>query len=417
MAGSDSYVTSFAGRATPAEPAWLGSRRQRAIDDFAKRGFPGRREEAWRFSDLGPLTQRDFPPASPASASADLKAAIESERIAGTTTLVLVNGRIAGDLSDPLPDGVATLAAEPQEAAFAAADRSGPAALNAAFSADGLVLRLAAGATLAQPLHLIHVADVAGGSIHARHLIDLGENARARVIETHLASTGPAHWSNEVATVRLAKGAVLDHAKLLTRATDQIHLAEHDIDVGEHARYDGFFLTVGFHRSRQDVFVTLGHKAECAIGGVALLRGEQEATLATTIDHAAPGATTHEVFKAVLDGAAHAVFQGCIRVAEDAQKTNANQLSQTLLLSDDARIDTKPELEILADDVKCSHGATVGALDEDQFFYLVSRGIPEAEARSMLIAAFAGSALDTVADSDLRAHLTRHVELWLGETR
>jgi Fe-S cluster assembly protein SufD len=419
MAITENYAASFARRSGPAEPRWLDQRRRHAIDDFSARGFPTRREEAWRFSDLSPLTQQIFPPALGGVASPSLRALADSHRLPGTTSLVLINGRVAADLSDALPAGVATLAAAPDHASFAESDRSGPAALNAAFSADGLVLRLDSGTSLAQPLHLIQITDAAEtASFHTRHLVELGQDARALLIETHLAPKGNAQWSNAVTLIRLAKGAVLEHAKLIAGADDLIHLAEQSVEIGEHARYDGFFLTVGGHLSRQDIFTRLGGvKAECAIGGVALLRGAQEATLATTVLHASPGGTTREIFKSVLDDRSHAVFQGCIRVAPDAQKTNANQLSQTLLLSDGAHVDAKPELEILADDVKCSHGTTVGALDDDQFFYLVSRGIPEPEARSMLIAAFASSALDTVANAELRSYLARHVEAWLGDLR
>jgi Fe-S cluster assembly protein SufD len=378
-------------------------------------GFPSRRSEAWRFSDLAPLTEQAFPPLAGGAPSPALASLVAAHRIADATNLVLVNGVLAADLSDALPPGAASLARAPHQAAFADEAESGPAALNAAFSGDGLVLHVAAGASLEKLLHLIHVTSAErAASFHVRHYLDLAEASRARLIETHLAAEGTAHWSNEVTNIRLAARAELLHAKLVGGGNSLIHLAEESVLVGEQARYEGSFLGLGGRLARQDLTVRLGHKADCAIGGLFLLRGEEEATLASTIRHDAPGATTREIFKSVLHDASHAIFQGCIRVAPDAQKTKAHQLSQTLLLSDRARVDAKPELEILADDVKCSHGATVGALDETQLFYLVSRGIPAAEAGAMLVAAFAASALDIVSDDTMRRSLAAQVEGWLG---
>jgi Fe-S cluster assembly protein SufD len=415
MSVADSYQAAFAARPARAEPGWLGQRRSRALDSFRRTGFPSRRNEAWRFSNLAPLTEQAFPPLVGGAPSPALLDLVAAHRLAEATNLVLVNGVLAPELSDALPPGAASMARAPEETAFADEAESGPAALNAAFSGDGLVLHVAAGATLEGLLHLIHVTSAErAASFHVRHFVDLAEGARARLIETHVAAEGAAHWSNEVTNIRLASGAEFLHAKLVGGGDSLIHLAEETVLVGDHARYEGSFLGLGGRLARQDLTVRLGHKADCAIGGLFLLHGEEEATLASTIRHDAPGATTREIFKSVLHDASHAIFQGCIRVAPDAQKTNAHQLSQTLLLSDRARIDAKPELEILADDVKCSHGATVGALDEDQLFYLVSRGIPAAEAGAMLVAAFAASALDIVSDDTMRRSLAAQVQGWLG---
>jgi Fe-S cluster assembly protein SufD len=415
MSVADSYQSAFAARPAGAEPAWLGQRRRRAIESFRRTGFPTRRSEAWRFSDLAPLTGQAFPPLAGGAASPSLESLVAAHRIADATNLVLVNGALAAGLSDALPAGAASLAAAPDQAAFAEEGESGPAALNAAFSADGVVLHVAAAAALERVLHLIHVTSAENAaSFHVRHLVTLGAGARARLVETHLAVAGSRHWSSEVTAIRLDARAELLHAKLLGGADSLIHLAEQSVHVGEHARYEGFFLGLGGRLARQDLTVRLGHKADCVVGGLFLLRGEEEAALASTIHHDSPGGTTREIFKSVLYDSAHAIFQGCIRVAPDAQKTNAHQLSQTLLLSERARVDTKPELEILADDVKCSHGATVGALAEDQLFYLISRGSPEAEARAMLVTAFAASALDTVSDETMRRTLAAALEGWLG---
>jgi Fe-S cluster assembly protein SufD len=414
MSVADSYQAAFSARAREAEPAWLGLRRRRAIESFRRTGFPSRRSEAWRFSNLAPLTEQPFPPLAGGVASPELLALVAAHRIADAANLVLLNGALAAELSDTLPAGAASLAGAPNQAAFAEEVESGPAALNAAFSGDGLVLHVAAATALERPLHLIHVTSSQdAASFHVRHLVALGAGARARLIETHLA-LGAVHWSSEVTAIRLEARAELLHAKVVGGSDSLIHLAEETVLVGEHARYEGFFLGLGGRLARQDLTVRLGPKGDCAVGGLFLLRGEEEATLASTIHHDAPGGTTREIFKSVLHDAAHAIFQGCIRVAPDAQKTNAHQLSQTLLLSERARVDSKPELEILADDVKCSHGATVGALDAEQLFYIISRGIPETQARSMLVTAFAASALDSVSDEMMRRTLAAQLEGWLG---
>ena len=415
MSVMDSYREAFAARPLHGEPPWLGQRRRHAIERFERTGFPSRREEAWRFSDAAALTEHAFPPAAGGAVSPALGDLVAAQRIAEATNIVLLNGAFAAELSDALPPDVKTLSSAPQEEAFAGEDATGLAALNAAFASEGVALAVAADARLERPLHLLHVTETSSGrSFHLRHLVTLGERAEARLIETHLASDGAAHWSNAVLTIRLGARALLQHGKRIAGADSLIHLADQAVSVADHARYDGFFLATGARLVRQDLTIRLGHKADCSVGAVFLLRGKEEATLASTIRHDAPGATTREIFKSVLEDSAHAVFQGCIRVAPDAQKTNANQLSQTLLLSDRAHVDTKPELEILADDVKCSHGATVGALDESQLFYLLSRGIPEAEARGMLVAAFAASALEMVEDETMRRILSGHVEAWLG---
>jgi Fe-S cluster assembly protein SufD len=198
--------------------------------------------------------------------------------------------------------------------------------------------------------------------------------------------------------------------------TDAIHFAQVRASIAADARYESFVLTLGGRLSRHDSFATFaGEGASCGLFGAYLLKGEQEATNATFVDHAVPKCTTDEVFKGVVDERAHGVFLGKIAVRPQAQKTNANQLNKNLLLSARANVDTKPELEILADDVKCSHGATVGDLDENAMFYLAARGIAADEARRMLIEAFAADAIDRIEDdAALRTHLLKHVQRWLG---
>jgi Fe-S cluster assembly protein SufD len=221
-----------------------------------------------------------------------------------------------------------------------------------------------------------------------------------------------------VTRVELAEGAALRHVTLQDDGDAAINTGIARVALATQARYDAFTLTLGALLSRADIIVTIaGERAYCGLGGAFLLRGRQEATIATLIDHAAPCSETSEVFKGVVEDRAHGVFQGKIQVRREAQKTNAHQLNKNLLLSPRAAIDSKPELEIYADDVKCSHGATIGDLDETAMFYLRTRGIPEAEARRMLIEAFAADALELVEDAPLQAYLRRHLDNWLANSR
>jgi Fe-S cluster assembly protein SufD len=410
-----SYLDAF--RAAPRrEPAALAERREAALKNFAEKGFPTRRQEAWRFTNLTPLQRGAFPPAI---VSAKTKPALDPYAFAGPAhRLVFVNGRFAPALSDlgALPHGARlaamadVLAEKPALAAsvIEESDTAGNqpfASLNAAFFADGFVLTLDPGVILNRPVAILHWADAAAPrSHHLRNLVLLGAGSGARIVESHAGEGG--YWSNIVTAVRLAEGAALDHVTLQDESGEAIHFAVTRATLGNKARYDSFSLALGGRLSRQDLLMRLeGEGARLGLNGGYLLRREQEATLATFVDHAAPGGTTRELFKGVVEDRAHGVFLGTIAVRPEAQKTDAHQLNKNLLLSPRATVDTKPELEILADDVKCSHGATVGDLDESAVFYLRARGIEEAEARRMLIEAFALDALDAIADEALRAYL------------
>jgi len=340
---------------------------------------------------------------------------------------VLVNGRVAPTLAKigNLPKGVtlgsaAEIAASHPALAARLLDRTDIAggqafaSLNAAFFADGFILTLDPGVVLEKPVEIIHWVDAAESSLHLRNLIQLGADSCATIIESYAGSGH--YWTNAVALVELAAGAALHQVKVQDEARDAIHFGQVRASLAADARYESFVLTLGGRLSRHDSFAAFaGEGAACGLFGAYLLRGEQEATNATFVDHAVPKCTTNEVFMGVVDERAHGVFLGKIAVRPQAQKTDAHQLNKNLLLSPRANVDTKPELEILADDVKCSHGATVGDLDENALFYLAARGIPADEARRMLIEAFAADAIDRIeGDSALRAHLLKHVHRWLG---
>jgi Fe-S cluster assembly protein SufD len=419
------YLDSY--RPAPDEPRWLAEGRTAALARFAELGLPTRREEAWRFTDLRPLQKIVYPPAAAGTRASD--AHITQWRLAGATwRIVLVDGVFAPNLSSlaDLPKGAwfastaATLATRPElleETLAPDANARQPfAALNAALFANGWVLALEPGVVLDRPLEVIHLARGAKPrSIHPRCAALLGAGSSARLVET-FAGTGD-YWTNAATTVRVGSGAKFAHVRVQDESDRAIHLALTQVRLAEAARYDGFALTLGARLSRLDLQVRFdGPGATCGLDGAFLLRGEQEATTATFIDHASPEGTTRELFKGVVEDRAHGVFLGRIAVREQAQKTNAQQTNRNLLLSRRAAIDTKPELEILADDVKCAHGATVGDLDEEQMFYLRSRGLAEEDARRLLVEAFAAETLDRVEDPDLREPLDRHLRRWLEGT-
>ena len=425
LAEAKPYVEAFAATRATNEPAWLGWRRDAAIKRFGELGFPTRRQESWRFNDLRPLTRNVFAPARDGAtaepAALDLcKLKVPSHRV------VLVNGGFSGKLSaiGALPKGVwlastaRTLADRPEllEPALRETDTAGAqpfAALNAALFADGFVLALEPGVTLDNPVEIIHLEQGVQQSFHLRNLIRLGAGSRATLVETYAGSG--ASWINAVGVIDLAQGAALTHVTVQDESREAIHLGQNRIELAAKSRYESFVLTLGGRLSRHDSVVKLdGEGAHGVLDGAYLLRGEQEATNATFVEHVAPGCTSREYFKGVAQDRAHGVFLGTIAVRPNAQKTDAHMLNKNLLLSRGAAIDSKPELDILADDVKCSHGATVGDLDEAALFYLESRGIPPDEARRMLVEAFAVEAVERVENPDLRAHLAAYLSRWLA---
>jgi len=422
------YLAAFAAQRRAAELPWLARHRRDALARFEQLGFPTRRDEAWRFTDLKPLQRAVYAPGEEgARPTPDLAV----WRYPGAThRIVLVNGRFAPELSQlgALPKGVwlastvTTLAERPEfiEAALDNTDTNGAqpfSALNAALFVDGFVLTLEPGVALEIPVEIIHVGRSDERSFHLRNLVRLSAGSRATLIETFVGEGQ--YWTNAVGVISLGAGAALRHVKIQDEAAAAIHFGQVRTTLAKDARYESFVLTLGGRLTRHDSFVKFdGEDAACGLFGAYLLRGEQEATNATFVDHAVPRCTTKEVFKGVIDERAHGVFLGRIAVRPQAQKTNAHQLNKNLLLSPRANVDTKPELEILADDVKCSHGATVGDLDEEALFYLEARGIPAPEARRMLIEAFAADAIEQIEDDvALRDFLADQVRRWLGEGR
>jgi len=411
---------------------WLSALRAEALAGVAESGLPNTRVEAWKYTNLKPLADSAPRPA----AEADVRAAVATDllpAIDGVHRLVFVNGRHRPDLSDAgaPPDGVelTTVAGALDKDAEALNGRLGAVArpnghvlvnLNTAFLADGAVLGIAPGAQVKRPVHLIFVATAGAEGTpahHPRNLIVAGAGSRACVVESHIATAdGIAYWSNPLAEITVEEGARLDHVKVQADSRAATHLSFAKAHVAAGGHYESFVMTLGAALSRNEIQVVLdGEDAVCRLNGTYLVGGRQHADTTTFITHAKPRCTSSEVYKGVLDGKARGVFQGKILVAKDAQQTNGHQLSRAVLLSDGTEVSTKPELEIYADDVKCSHGATTGELDDDSLFYLRARGIPAPQARRLLIRAFVGELIDEIAAPAVREHLDGLLRGWLDQ--
>jgi Fe-S cluster assembly protein SufD len=414
------YLARFA--RDPSEPDWLAASRRRAIARFAELGFPSRKSENWRYCDLQPLVEAPLLPQPRRSPNLDWA----REHLTGLLLpgkgprLVIVDGVAAPELSAAgLPDGVwfgsiARATREcPQPVRDAmAGDGDGVqpfAALNAAFFSDGFVLDIAPGVALDQPIEIVHLASGAGGaSVHTRNVVHLGDGSRAGIFEVY-AGEGR-YWRNDLIEIHLGDRAELSRTVLVEEAVEALHLARLEAKLGHRASFIGFALLLGGRTVRHEASLCLaGEGAQCRLDGAYIVAGNDEANIVTAVDHAAPGGQTRELIKGVAAGRGHGAFQGRIVVREDAQQTDAHQLSRNLLIGERAVIDTKPELEIYADDVKCSHGASVGDLDEAALFYLRARGIPDAEARHMLIDGFLREAVESIEDFAIRTHLLRRL--------
>ncbi|MCH7888949.1 MAG: Fe-S cluster assembly protein SufD [Proteobacteria bacterium] len=431
---SEAYVHRFAeAKATLAGHGlpWLAGLRERAIERFAALGFPTRRIEEWKFTDLRALTRTTFSPA-PRLANGVTGDAVGRFLPADLPShlLVFVNGHHRADLSDvgELPAGVrlcglaealaeAPELLEEQLCRDGALDGHAPLALNTAFMTDGAVLMLARGVALERPVHLLFLAtgDEAPAVAHPRNIIVAEAASRATVIETYAAPAAGAYWTNAVTDIVMEADASVRHVKVQAESHDAFHLAVTRVRLAKGSAYNSFVASVGGRLARNEITAVLGEGVECRLGGVYLARGRQHLDTTTLIDHARPASFSNEHYRGVLDDSAHGVFQGKIIIRPDAQKTDAHQLNKNLLLSRTAHVDTKPELEIHADDVKCSHGAATGALDAEALFYLRSRGLDTDLAQRLLIEAFVGEIIDEVETTALRAHLRRVAAAWLTQ--
>ena len=404
--------------ALPAEtygPAALNGWRAAARARFAQTGLPTGKNESWRFTSLKALSKLTLTAQAPDAVSIDALPAIALAQDRPRARLVLVNGRYRADLSDLKALQAAAagpLAAAPPTVlqALTAQDAQALeplAALNAAGGLDGAYVVVPAGVAEAALIEIVHVAVNSEGAAplnQPRLAITMAEGAAATIVEHHIGVGIGAAVVNAAADIHLAAGARLRHYVAQRAAESALHFSAASVTAVAGAAYDSFALNLGAKLSRHEVAVRLiGEGASCVLDGAYIVDGDRHTDTTTRIDHLSPGATSREVYKGVVDNGGQAVFQGKIVVHKDAQRTDGHQLNRALLLSDKAGVDAKPELEIYADDVKCSHGCTVGELDDAALFFLRARGIPKEEARALLIAAFLQEAVDDIADEDVRA--------------
>jgi Fe-S cluster assembly protein SufD len=395
--------------------------RRAAMERFIKLGFPGSRDEDWKLTNLAPLAKLPFKDCSQLAASfasADVEALGEF-----ALKLVFVDGWFSPELSSTrgLPGNVeiGNLDRALQEnwgqleahlAKYASYQNDALTALNTAFMRDGAFISIPPNMTVEQPICLIYIAtDAAEGCVmHPRNLILAGANSEARIVETYLGMSGNVYFANAVTELVAGESTRVDHYKLQQESTEAFHIATLQLQMEKSSTFSSHYLGFGGGLVRNQVRAHLGGEGcECTLNGLYVASGRQHLDNLTVIDHAMPRCASHELYKGILDGKAHGVFNGKIFVHQDAQKTDAKQTNQTLLLSEDAVINTKPQLEIYADDVKCTHGATVGQLDDEAIFYLRSRGIGAAQARALLTFAFANDVVRRVKVESLRARLEK----------
>jgi Fe-S cluster assembly protein SufD len=390
-------------------PRWLQELRDRGAARFAALGFPTTRDEDWRFTNVGRIASSEFRLAPRTHLGAEeLKGFVYTD---APHRLVVLDGQFSPELSrtSGLPTGTrfGSLASAVVEESDTAGRYLGQladfgsrafTALNTAFLSDGAFVQIPDGAILEDPLQIVFVS-VAGSSAmsHPRLLLIAGDGSQSRIIETYVGFADQRYLTNAVTEIVVGENAVLDHYKVQEESTQAFHVASMHVHAARSATFSSHSFTLGGRLTRNDLFAVLdGEGAECTLNGLYLADGERLVDNHTTIDHAKPHCPSHEVYKGILGGKARAVFNGKIIVRPDAQKTDAKQTNRALLLTDDAVINTKPQLEIFADDVKCTHGAAIGQIDEDALFYLQSRGFTFFEARDLLIHAFAGEILDRV---------------------
>lgn len=396
--------------ALPKSPAaWLDARRAAALERANALSVPTTRDEEWRFTDLTPLTKLQVQPAAAAVKvlAADIAAHVVPE---AAMRLVFVDGVPAPELAQQgtLPAGVTVIAlndalksnaalVEPHLAKLAGAEQELFTALNTAFLQHGVFIHLAKDAQLKAPIHLLFVAAGNGVAAYPRCLIVAESGAEACVIEDYVALGDEAYLTNAVTEIAVAPNASLRHIKLQRESQKAFHISNCAVTLAKDARFQSHAVTLGARLSRNNLNVSQqGEGVNVEIDGLALIGGRQTADTHTLLDHAKPHGVCKQTHKTIVGGAGHAVFNGKVFVREGAQLTDSSQQSRNLLLSDKARVDTKPQLEIYADDVKCAHGAAVGQLDAEHLFYLKSRGLPEAQARNLLTYAFGAEIIDHI---------------------
>ena len=419
----------------PAAPEWLQTLRAQGMARFEALGFPTTKNEDWHFTSVAPIAEQTFRAAmtrkagvSSEGSTAGMVARADLKRFTFGQpewhTLVFVNGEFSEDLSSyaglgekvrvsSLANAIRSATGRPERhlGKIAAFDNHAFTALNTAFIRDGAFIELQADAVVEQPIHLMFVSEGEGAAIaHPRNLIVAARNSRASIIESYVCVRDNSYFTNAVTEISLGEGARIDHYKIQRESEKSFHVGTTQIRQARDSQLHSFSFAVGGLLARTNIYTSLdGDAATCTLNGLYLTDGVQHIDNQTSIEHIAPNCPSHEVYKGVLDGRSHGVFNGKVYVHPEAQKTDGKQSNNNLLLSPTARVDTKPQLEIFADDVKCTHGATVGRLDEVAMFYLNSRGIGRETARTLLTYAFAADVLETIELEAMKTELEKMV--------
>ncbi len=413
-------IDAFESRADDA-PAWLSAHQHAAQDTVRTLDVPTRRNEEWIFFNLRPLTSLEF-----RSAPARLpdEAAFDDLRLeeAAKSTLVFVNGQHVPELSvvEDLPEGVTVstwkeLSSSNQLDAiqsyvgqnkYYAGDLFYE--LNTASFEDGVVIVVPENVVVKAPIHILNISTAAAApyATQPRNLIVAGESSEVCVVEEYVSLDDAVYFTNSVNEVIVGKNAHVEHFKVQRESTSAFHIARNLVDLADDCRYHSVAVALGGKISRNDTYASIdGREIDCALDSLVYVGGEQIADTHSIMDHRKPHSRSHQLHKVVVDDKAHTVFNGKIFVQIDAQKTSSYQLNQSLILSERGKVDTKPQLEILADDVVCTHGATIGQLEDDQLFYLESRGLDPITAKSLLTYAFAAEVVETINVESLKIRL------------
>jgi Fe-S cluster assembly protein SufD len=406
--------------------------RREALSRFASLGMPHRRIEEWKYTDLRNTLKDAYAPSAAASqlSAKDLATALGPMADIEADRIVFVNGFHSAELSSKLPSdsqisvaplsealasGLATLTAEGADEG-----QNAVLALNAAFVTDGAIVTVGAGAEIAKPLMIVNVrAGSAAQSAAVRNVVSIGANAKVTIIEAFVVApdAGASAQANGVTEIKVGDAAEVAHVKCVADQGEASHLSNWLVALGKDTVYHGFQFTFGTRLARNGINVVYGGEgAKLDVSGAFLTRGSEHVDTTLVVDHAVPKCESRELFKGVLANQSRGIFQGKVIVRPDAQKTDGKQMAQALMLSPDAEFDSKPELEIYADDVVCGHGATVAQIDDDLMFYCQSRGIPAAEARALLVESFIGEALAKVEHEGLREAFTAYTNAWLSGT-
>ena len=425
---TDPQVAKFERFEKEAQPlSWMAPLRRAGINRFAELGFPTLQDEDWRFTNVAAIAKLPFKPGLKPERS-DLT----REAVAGftfgrlpATRLVFVNGHYAADLSSvaPHPNGIIVSSLAAAMAAHAPLvekhlTRRAPgtdnafAALNAAFFQDGAFIYVPAGQVVPAPVHLLFISTAreTGATWHPRNVIVAEKDSQITLLESYVSTADERYFTNAVTDLTLGDGAVLEHAKFQDESRSAFHMASIHAELGRGSNFVSHSIATGARLSRNNIRTHLaGEGVECVLNGLYLTHGDQLADHHMVVEHAQPHCNSHEYYNGILDGRSKGVFHGRILVRQAAQKTDAKQTNKNLLLSEDATVDTKPQLEIYADDVKCTHGATIGQLNEESIFYLRARGVGAERARRMLIHAFAGEIIERVRCAPAREELDKLV--------